>query len=97
MKTTREAAAESGKFHDVTTLIVTLTCPKSILWVRGILPRAEVPRDLDICSQRTSSLLGVWVRGTASKQRLCSLLHRTGEVFVECVSTDQKDIDFLSF
>ena len=62
MKKTREAAAESGKFHDVTTL-VTLTCQKLVLWVRG----------------------------TASKQHLCSLLHKTGEVFMESVNTDQKD------
>ena len=67
MKKTRETAAESGKFHDVTTL-VTLTCQKSVLWVRG----------------------------TASKRHLCSPLHKTVEVFMESVNTDQKK-NFLSF
>ena len=62
MKKTREAAAELGKFHDVTHF-VTLTCQKSVLWVRG----------------------------TASKQLLCSLLHKNSDVFMESVNTDQKD------
>ena len=34
MKKAQEAAAESGKFHDVAPL-VTLTCKKSVLWVCG--------------------------------------------------------------
>ena len=35
----------------------------------------------------------LWVCGTTSKQYLCSLLHKTGEVFMESVNspTDQKD------
>ena len=67
MKKTREAAAELGKFHDVMPF-VTLTCQKSVLWVRG----------------------------TASKQLVCSLLNKTGDVFMESVNTDQKD-ELLSF
>ena len=62
MKKTCEAAAELGKFHDVTRF-VTLTCQKSVLWVRG----------------------------TASNQLLCSLLHKNNDIFMESVSTDQKD------
>ena len=61
MKKTRDAAAELGKFHDVTRF-VTLTCQKSVCWVRG----------------------------TASKQLLCSLLHKNSDVFMESVNTDQK-------
>ena len=62
MKKTHEAAAELGKFHDVTRF-VTLTCQKSVLWVRG----------------------------TASKQLLFSLLHKNSDVFMESVNTDQED------
>ena len=62
MKKTCEAAAELGKFHDVTRF-VTLTCQKSVLWVRG----------------------------TASNQLLCSLLHKNSDIFMESVNTDQKD------
>ena len=62
MRKTWEAAAELGTFHDVRP-IVTLTCQKSVLWVRG----------------------------TASKQLLCSLLHKNGDVFMESLNTDQKD------
>ena len=61
MKKIREAASELGKFHDVTRF-VTLTCQKSVLWVRG----------------------------TASKQLLCSLLHKNSDVFMESFNTDQK-------
>ena len=56
------AAAELGKFHDVMRF-VTLTCQKTVLWVRG----------------------------TASKQLICSLLHKNSNVFMESVNTDQKD------
>ena len=33
----------------------------------------------------------IWVRGTASKQLLCSLLHKTGDILMEFVNTDQKN------
>ena len=33
----------------------------------------------------------LWVRGTASKQLVCSLLHKHSDVFMESVNTDQKD------
>ena len=33
----------------------------------------------------------LWVRGNASKQLLCSLLHKTSEDFMESVNIDQKD------
>ena len=62
MKKAQEAAAESGKFHDVATL-VTLTCKK----------------------------ISTLVRGTASKQHLCTLLPKISEVFMQSVDTDQKD------
>ena len=34
----------------------------------------------------------LWVRGTASKQLLCSLLHKNSDLFMESVNTDLKDI-----
>ena len=33
----------------------------------------------------------LWVCGTASKQLICSLLYKTGDIFMESVNTDQKD------
>ena len=68
IKKTREAAVELGKFHDVT-CFVTLTCKKSVLWVRG----------------------------TASKPLLCSLLHKKSLKFLWNLSMPIRKINFSPF